>query len=67
MKDRSPIPIRYPICSAVATATDIQVIDKILSARAMPAAKGNTHRGNKDENLKELTERDAGKKANDYK
>ena len=29
--------------------------------------ESNTHRGNKNEKLKELTERDAGKKANDYK
>src|SRR5262249_15523046 len=38
MKDRSQIPMRYPICSAVTTAIAINAIDQTLSVRAIPAA-----------------------------
>jgi hypothetical protein len=71
MNDRSQIPMRYPICSAVTTAIAINAIDQTLSARAMPAAivptSAKTHHGNKNENLEPLTERDPSNKANDDK
>ncbi len=34
MKDRSPLPIRYPICRAIVTATAVNTIDQPSSARA---------------------------------
>ena len=71
MNDRSQIPMRYPICSAVTAAIAINAIDQTLTrarnAGRDRADKREAHHGNKNENLEPLTERDPSNKADDYK